>query len=383
MSTPQEQKKPAATGTHRLNAIYFYLSKGCNLRCRHCWIAPEYQTKDKPHPALDLALYKDIIAQALPLGLQSVKLTGGEPFLHPRIYEILEFTRNKNLRLNIETNGVLCTAELAKEIAKSQRPFVSVSIDGPDAKTHEWVRNVAGCFEEAKMGIKNLVAAGIRPELIMSLMKYNKRYIAAVVELAASLGAGSVKFNIVLPIARGKRLAEEGGSLEIREILGLGQWIEGILSAATRLRLFYSWPPAFRPLGKMFGTSGDGCARCGILGIIGVLGDGAYALCGIGETVPELIFGQAQSDRLEEVWNNSSVLQDIRRGLPHHLEGICSMCVMKNICLGHCVAHTYYQKRNLYAPFWICEEASKRGLFPKSRINPVEEKQGVICRHMD
>ena len=65
-----------------------------------------------------------------------------------------------------------------------------------------------------------------------------------------------------------------------------------------RLRLF----AAFRPLSKIFtGPAG----RCGIFGIIGVLGDGKYALCGIGETVPELVFGHPETDKLVDVWNDN------------------------------------------------------------------------------
>ncbi len=103
--------------TYPLNQIYFYLTEGCNLRCRHCWIAPKYQTEGNSYPALDLDLFKAIIEQAKPLGLTGVKLTGGEPLLHPQIKEILEHIRAENLDLTVETNGVLCTLELAGKIA--------------------------------------------------------------------------------------------------------------------------------------------------------------------------------------------------------------------------------------------------------------------------
>jgi len=41
------------------------------------------------------------------LGIDSVKLTGGEPFLHPYIADILNFIRERNLKLIIETNGII------------------------------------------------------------------------------------------------------------------------------------------------------------------------------------------------------------------------------------------------------------------------------------
>jgi MoaA/NifB/PqqE/SkfB family radical SAM enzyme len=64
---------------------------------------------------------------------------------------------------------------------------VSVSLDGSDAETHEWVRGVEGCFEAALQGIRNLVAAGIRPQLIMSLMRKNVGQIEPLVRMAESL----------------------------------------------------------------------------------------------------------------------------------------------------------------------------------------------------
>jgi molybdenum cofactor biosynthesis enzyme MoaA len=113
------------TLTYPLNQIYFYLTEGCNLRCRHCWVAPKYQSGSNSYPALGLDLFKSIIEQAKPLGLTGVKLSGGEPLLHPEIKEILEYIQTEDLRLIVETNGVLCTAELAKKMAACKEPFVS------------------------------------------------------------------------------------------------------------------------------------------------------------------------------------------------------------------------------------------------------------------
>jgi SynChlorMet cassette radical SAM/SPASM protein ScmF len=353
-----------------LNMIYFYLTEGCNLACRHCWIAPKYQSEGHSYPALDVQLFNSIIKQAKSLGLSGVKLTGGEPLLHPQIREILDVIRKEDLRLIVETNGVLCTPELAQEMVFSKNSFVSVSLDGVDAETHEWLRGVPGCFEAAIEGIKNLVSAGFKPQIIMTLMRRNRDQIVAMVHLAEQLGAGSIKFNVLQPTARGEKMHEAMETLNIEELVELGRWVETALSASTSLRLIYSHPMAFRPLGKMFGSNGDGCAVCGILGILGVLADGSYALCGIGETIPELVFGHANKDLLNDVWHNNPVLNEIREGMPHRFEGICKSCVVKNICLGSCVAQNYYRSKNLWAGYWYCDEAKNLGLFPKTRVVP-------------
>ena len=353
-----------------LNQIYFYLTEGCNLRCRHCWIAPKFQDKGSSYPVLSVDLFKSIVDQAKPLGLSGVKLTGGEPLMHPDIGEILEYIKNEDLNLNIETNGVLCTPEIARQIGSCQSPIVSVSLDGADAETHEWVRGVTGCFEAALAGIRNLVSAGIEPQVIMCIMRRNKDQMEPLLRLAESIGADSVKFNLTQPIARGDKLHERGDTLNIEELVKLGSWVENSLSDSTDLRLFYDHPAAFRSLGKMFGDTGDGCSRCGILGILGVLANGSFALCGIGESVPELVFGHATKDRLEDIWKTTDILNELRSGLTDRFDGICGDCLMKDLCLGSCIAQNFYRSKHLWAPFWYCEEARKANLFPETRMRP-------------
>ena len=161
--TENQKKIQTPECGYYLNQIYFYLTQGCNLKCRHCWIAPKYQSEETVWPSLDFELFKDILRQGMDLGLSGVKLTGGEPLIHPDIERILDHINETGLRLTIETNGVKCTPRIAEKIMKNPRPFVSVSLDAADAETHEWVRGVPGCFDAALEGVRNLVRAGLRP----------------------------------------------------------------------------------------------------------------------------------------------------------------------------------------------------------------------------
>src|SRR5512136_2136597 len=218
-----------------LSNIYFYLTEGCNLACRHCWIAPTFQAGEKKYPSLDVDLFRSIISQAKALGLGGVKLTGGEPLLHPRIREIIEIVKAEDLRLTMETNGVLCTPELARLIASCRNPFVSVSLDGADSETHEWMRGVEGCYSKAVRGIKNLVDVGIHPQVIMSIVRRNHEQMEHMVRLAELAGANSVKFNLVQPTARGERMHEEHETLSIEELIETGHWVETTLSASASI----------------------------------------------------------------------------------------------------------------------------------------------------
>ena len=373
--TKKKKEIPLPECGYHLGTIYFYLTEGCNLKCRHCWIAPKFQTEETIWPSLDFELFKDIIKQGKELGLSSVKLTGGEPLIHPDIEKILDHIKKEKLRLTIETNGVKCTPEIVEKIVQHKKPFVSVSLDGADADTHEWVRGVPGSFNAAIEGIRNLVKAKLHPQVIMSVMKHNSDQLEAVVKLAEKEKAESVKFNLVTPtITRGEQMHSAGETLSIKELVDLGSWIENTLDPSTKLRVFYSHPTAFRPLKKLYGKSSG---RCGIFSIIGVLGNGKYALCGIDETIPELVFGDAAKDRLVDIWNKNKILQDIRKGLPEELKGICGDCLMKHNCLASCIAMNYYKHKDLFAPHWYCEEAHRIGLFPKTRIRPGSKSEYI------
>jgi SynChlorMet cassette radical SAM/SPASM protein ScmF len=315
---------------------------------------------------LPVELFETAIREAKPLGLSSVKLTGGEPLLHPQFTTLLEIVRREELALTIETNGLLCTPEIAAEIAQSPHRSVSVSIDGADAETHEWVRGVSGSFERARQAIRNLVAVGISPQIIMSIMPCNLGQVDAMVRMAEDLGASSVKFNIVQPIARGERLHENDDTLSIESLIDLGRHVEMELAKNTELTLFFDHPMAFRALSRI--ACGDGCGVCGIMGIMGVMATGHYALCGIGEHIPSLVFGRVGTDRLEAVWLEHPSLNELRSGLPDRLDGVCRRCLMKHRCMGSCIAQNYYRTGSFWGPFWFCEQAEERDLFPESRI---------------
>lgn len=360
---------------YQLEQIYFYLTEGCNLACRHCWLSPKLENENVIHPSLSIELFKSVLEQAMPLVLKAVKLTGGEPLLHSEISDLLKIVKDRDISLFIETNGVLCTPALAEEIAFGKKAFVSVSLDGANAETHEWVRGINGCFEATLEGIRNLVKAGIKPQIILTIMEHNKTQLEALVRLAESLGAESVKFNLVQPTGRGEKMNEAGETLSMEELLALGQWVFNDLSGSTKLKLHYDLPPAFRKMSKMFGEKGDGCATCGILKIIGVLANGDYALCGIGTHIPEFVFGNAMPDRLEEIWKNSPIFKELREGIPSRFEGVCGICHMKRFCSASCIAQNYYRSKSLWAPFWFCDEAYNKGIFPRTRISqqPISE----------
>jgi hypothetical protein len=154
-------------------------------------------------------------------------------------------------------------------------------------------------------------------------------------------------------------------------MLALGRRVDTELCRTTSLDLVFDYPLAFQPLSRIARACGSKC--CNIHSVLGVLANGCYALCGIGDLVSDLVFGRVGSDRLANVWTTSPMLMAIRAGVPAHIDGICARCLMRGRCLGAWVAQTYYRTGSPLAPFWFCEQAHETGLFPATRMLSMKE----------
>jgi SynChlorMet cassette radical SAM/SPASM protein ScmF len=366
----------------KLNQIYFYLNEGHNLACRACWAQQKANLRFSPngrqptgglliHAAqsahLDPRLFEQAVQEAQPLGLKSVKLTGGEPLLHPEFDALVEILAKTELKFSIETNGVGLTQERAQHLANLQRVNVAVGLEGADAESHDRLRGMPGSFEIATQAARMFAKAGLKPQIVFSLVKENAGQITALIQLAESLGAWAVRFFLVHPHANGQPPApDEPSLLAVEELIALGRRVERDLSPNTRLHLFYEQPPAFRGLNPQGPTEVH--RRCGVLNAISVLTSGGYALCGVGSMTPELIFGQVGADPLDKIWREHPILLHLRDGMPNRLAGVCERCVMKNSCLGNCVVQNYINSGSFWGPFWFCEAAERARLFPVHRL---------------
>jgi len=130
------------------------LTPRCNLRCRMCgfW-------RLGAQPELDSQRLSAIIAEMGRMGVRKIHFSGGEPLLRPDLTALLEQCRRLKIRANITTNGTLITKETARRLIKCGARGVSVSIDGPNPKTHDGIRGVSGSFKAAAKGIEQLASA--------------------------------------------------------------------------------------------------------------------------------------------------------------------------------------------------------------------------------
>ncbi|MFC2023194.1 radical SAM protein [Chloroflexota bacterium] len=382
---PEHQPVDLPEGVPPLRAFYLYMSNSCNLACRHCWITPRYVDGQPDHgDVIDVDALRRAVHEAKPMGLGSAKLTGGEPMLHPRFVEIVDMLTKEGLGMNMETNGTLVTAELARYLKdETNLSFISVSIDGADAETHDAFRNVDGAFDAVLRGLDYLVEAGYEnTQVIMCVHRDNRDQIEDVVRLAAAHGAGSVKINPVTNSGRGAAMHERGEGLDFHERMDLAHYVYDELRPRLRqeglsVGLVLNTSLALMPIREIMrrgGRTGD----CGVLGILGMLGTGEIVLCGIGRTTPELVYGRLGEDSIRDIWLTHPTILELRRILADvdSYPGICGKCSVARRCRTGCVAQNFVNGRHLVWPDALCAEAERLGGFPATRRRQLV-KEGV------
>ncbi len=184
-----EVTTPGTTTAGALGAplyLAWQLTNECNFACLHCIeeSGPGKAFKDE----LDDEQVFDLMRGAIELDVPYISLSGGEPMLHPRFFDLVEFGAARGAQLKIETNGAYLTEEACRRLADAEVKSVQVSLDGATRETFNRMR-VRGDFDQVMQGIKNLRAAAVPLEINYSPTKFNAHEIGQAVDLAHELGA--------------------------------------------------------------------------------------------------------------------------------------------------------------------------------------------------
>ncbi len=357
-------------GVPPLRSFYLYMSDTCNLRCRHCWITPAFADgKPLPGEVVDIELLRQAVTEAKPLGLSSAKLTGGEPMVHPGFREIARMLSEEGLGLNMETNGTLIDDDMARFLKDETKiDFISISLDSIDESSHDRFRGVKGAYRAALNGLRCLVDAGYKNvQIIMSPHKGNVGEVEELVKLAASKGAGSVKLNPVTNNGRGSLMHERNETLSIKEILELSDYVRGPLKKSSSIPVILNIPLSLRPLKELVANANAG--DCGVDHILGILGSGTVALCGIGRTMPELVYGRLGQNSIRDIWLNHPAIVKLRNDLMdfENYPELCRNCIFMRKCRTGCVVQNYSNFGKLIWPSAMCIDAQNNGRFSQSR----------------
>lgn len=341
-------------GSPACRLVAWEVTRSCNLACRHC----RAEAHQKPYPGeLSTAEAKSLIDSFPGVGNPIIIFTGGEPMMRPDIYELSAYATQKGLRCVMAPNGTLITPETAALIRDSGIMRCSISIDGPDAASHDAFRGVPGAFARAMRGIEHLKSTGVAFQINTTVTKDNLHDFQKIFSLCRELGAAAWHIFLLVPTGRGANIEDQIISAdEYEKILN---WFYDFRKT-TNMHLKATCAPHYyrimRQKAKEEGlkvtpdTFGMDAVTRGCLGGIGfcfISHTGQVQPCGY----LELDCGNVRQTPFPEIWRNAVPFRKLRD--PVFYEGKCGFCEYHSVC-GGCRARALTMNGNYLAQEPLC-----------------------------
>jgi len=235
----------------------------CNLRCQYCMPEAEYTWL----PREDLLSFEEIrtlVRLFAGLGVDKVRLTGGEPLLRRNLPELVGLLAADGLLadLALTTNGVLL-AEQVQALRDAGLKRITVSLDTLDPArftaltrltTHhrvvEGLESAARLFGSVK--IDTVVMRGVNDDEIAPLVEYAARQDAEVRFIEYMDVAGATQWSADKVVSRREILAKLAAHYGTVEPIEESAW-----APADRFRL-----PDGRIVGVIASTTSPFCSTC-------------------------------------------------------------------------------------------------------------------------
>jgi pyruvate-formate lyase-activating enzyme len=209
-SLPGEQESAAATdrpvvplfGSDYFPArLWVYANFHCNLACDYCAVASSPRAEPR---TLSLARFRALFDEACAEGFTECYLTGGEPFLHPEITEMIVYAACR-LPTVVLTNAMLLPGPRGQGLvglAGNPNLVLQTSLDGARAETHDAHRG-RGSFDRTLDGIRRAADLGLSLRVAMTETPENTGEVDEVGALLAELGVPADAFAVRPLLARG------------------------------------------------------------------------------------------------------------------------------------------------------------------------------------
>lgn len=179
--------------------VHIDVTNACNLDCVTCWNYSPHLHTPKPgawkRTQLDFGHFERVVDDLGAMGVPRVILSGsGEPFFHPRIYDMLERLQSRGVHVTIITNGTVTDFErvltlgvrrlLLNTSAASAQSYVAFH---PNQREATWDKLLAGVRR---------VAGRVDVNMVQVVCATNWHEVPAMIDLCADHNAARVSFKL-------------------------------------------------------------------------------------------------------------------------------------------------------------------------------------------
>lgn len=178
--------------------MWISLTDICNNKCAWCYEQGNHADKVK---FIERETVKKILETMPTVGVKKCILIGGEPTLHPELYEIISDIKEKKLSISLVSNGRQFTKRPnAEKLKNAQIDSLVLSIHGWSDETYFKFTQSKHGFDELKTSIRLLQEYKIAFGINVVLSKHTSDEINNIIDFINWIGLKQASFNIAAPV---------------------------------------------------------------------------------------------------------------------------------------------------------------------------------------
>jgi GTP 3',8-cyclase len=270
INTPQQNTLiPALRDSHgrAITDLRISITDRCNYKCVYCRTGNEGAV----YAELPIGDYLRMARVFVNLGIEKVRLTGGEPLLRRGLLELVrELSQLRTLSgapldLALTTNGHLLE-EMAAPLREAGLTRITVSMDAVDAEKFARITRVPGSYDRVLRGVRAAKRAGLEPVKVncVLLRGFNEDQIVPFAEFSRAEGV-VVRFIEFMPL-------EEGRTWTPETVVGIKETVSALRSfrplvaldpnAASETAVRYTFDDGIGEIGLIAPVTQAFCGAC-------------------------------------------------------------------------------------------------------------------------
>lgn len=171
----------------------------CNLDCIHCYRG------DKESSYWNADTFERCLVALRKLGTLHITITGGEPLVHPNIFEFINIAKKYGFVISLQSNLTHNVQLLEKALSDASLKDIAVSLYSTDEVIHDSITKVSGSCKKTKANIIYLVTHNFPVTVNCPIMTINKNTIKETKAFCDSLGIDCNFAFKIIPSLSNKR----------------------------------------------------------------------------------------------------------------------------------------------------------------------------------
>ncbi len=231
-----QQHKRNQHKIHELTYLFWECTLRCNLDCLHCGSDCSSEASVNDMPMNDFLKVLDNIKPHVVPAKTMIVITGGEPLIRKDLEECGTQIYQRGFPWGMVTNGFGLTSQRLESLLNAGLRSVTVSMDGLNPVTHDWLRGRDGSWEKAIEAITRIAAVpGLTYDVVTCVNQRNINELEAIRDLLISKNVKNWRLFSIFPKGRAKENPEL--SLSDKQFVRLLDFIrqtrkEGLIKAS-------------------------------------------------------------------------------------------------------------------------------------------------------